>query len=274
MSGSPGAIIRNILRDELPFSTWMLLGALSQAAIMSFCSAKLGLAIVVGLAAYRLTTLVIRCITFRPPAHTSILNQRHSAFVPDFDRSTQSDSAIASSTVVVFVVGFISTHPLGRFAPGMYEFTHHVLNIWNEAQSDRLRWGFLGKTDPLLSTSAQHGANAMIVISYWKSPTHLAEFGKAPMHAASRQWFGKNSEVYPHIGIMHETYESPAGCWENIYKQFPSFGFAQTVFPTPDGSSTVGPIMKTRGEGMQDMLHRMAMSGGKIGSAKATRVVE
>ena len=156
----------------------------------------------------------------------------------------------------------------------MYEFTHHILNIWSEAQGDRLRWGFLGKTDPLLSTSAAHGANAMFVISYWKSPAHLAEFGKASMHLASRNWFGKYSTTYPHIGIMHEAYESPAGCWENIYKHFPPFGFAQTMFPTSDGTSIVEPVMRTKGEGMQDMLHRMAMSGDGLVAAKAADLDE
>ena len=115
MSRSPGAVIRNILRDELPFSTWMLLGALSQAALMSFCSARWGVALIVGLAAYRLTALVIRWISFRAPPRLSILNERHSAFVPDFecDKPAEAEGQIASSSVVVFVVGFTSTHPLG-----------------------------------------------------------------------------------------------------------------------------------------------------------------
>ncbi|KAL8801252.1 MAG: hypothetical protein Q9182_004601 [Xanthomendoza sp. 2 TL-2023] len=66
---------------------------------------------------------------------------------------------------------------------------------------------------------------AIVTISYWKSIEHLHAFANGPAHRQGWNWWmAEARKQYPHLGIMHETYEAPYGRWENIYEGFVPIG--------------------------------------------------
>ena len=62
------------------------------------------------------------------------------------------------------------------------------------------------------------GGVALVTISYWRSIDHLHAFAASPLHKAGWEWFGSIAKKWPHIGILHETFEAKQNGWENVYK--------------------------------------------------------
>jgi hypothetical protein len=100
--------------------------------------------------------------------------------------------------------------------------------MWKEAASDKEKWGFLGKTDNMTMVTPG-GGNALVSISYWKSIEHLHHFARGPSHMVGWNWWADTQKQWPHIGIMHETYDVPAGNWENIYQNFHPIGMGESI---------------------------------------------
>ena len=98
--------------------------------------------------------------------------------------------------------------------------------MWKEAASDKEKWGYLGNSDNMTMVTPG-GGNALFSISYWKSIDHLYAFARGPSHMAGWNWWADTQEQWPHIGIMHETYNVPAGNWENIYQNYHPIGMGE-----------------------------------------------
>ena len=80
------------------------------------------------------------------------------------------------------------------------------------------------------------GGNALITLSYWKSIDHLHAFAQGPSHKLGWDFWSKTNKQWPHIGIMHETYEVPAGSWENIYQNHHPAGMCKSTAPQSLGT--------------------------------------
>lgn len=80
----------------------------------------------------------------------------------------------------------------------------------------------------LLSSEAWFGRTTLMV-TYWKSVDHLFAYAKArnaahlPAWRAFNQLIGTSGDV----GIWHETYVVPAGAYESIYVNMPTFGLGK-----------------------------------------------
>ena len=62
------------------------------------------------------------------------------------------------------------------------------------------------------------GGSAFVTVSYWRSIEHLHAFAASPTHKAGWEWYGSITKKWPHIGILHETFEAKERGWENVYK--------------------------------------------------------
>jgi hypothetical protein len=102
-------------------------------------------------------------------------------------------------SMVVFMLGFDSHHPLGKFGPGMKEFGQLFTDIIKEAEENRSTSGYLGTSGPLLTMDG-NSSNALITVTYWRSYEELEAFNKQGAHLRSIQWWNENSKKYPHIG--------------------------------------------------------------------------
>ena len=87
----------------------------------------------------------------------------------------------------------------------------------------------LGRSATMLSLD-RYTNNQIVTISYWKSREHLARFAQAPPHMKAWVWWNKMIKDNTHLSIMHEVYDVPAGCWENIYVNSHTLGMGMLTF--------------------------------------------
>lgn len=55
----------------------------------------------------------------------------------------------------------------------------------------------------------------------------LQQFSASAVHRLGQNNY--NAKKYPYMGIMHETYYAPRGCWEAIYDDFPPWGLGSST---------------------------------------------
>ena len=79
----------------------------------------------------------------------------------------------------------------------------------------------LGRTATLVDYSDSE-RTPTIWLSYWKDLKGLQEFSTSAAHRLGMNKY--NAKKYPYMGIMHETFFAPKGCWETIYDDFPLWG--------------------------------------------------
>ena len=63
-----------------------------------------------------------------------------------------------------------------------------------------------------------------MTVYYFRSMAGLHKFAHAPAHRAGWNWWNRTVKEHPHISIMHEVYEAPAGAWESIYVNYKPIG--------------------------------------------------
>ena len=59
-------------------------------------------------------------------------------------------------------------------------------------------------------------------LTYWRDLKGLQDFSHSAVHRFGRDNY--NARKYPYMGIMHETFYAPKGCWETLYEDFPRWG--------------------------------------------------
>lgn len=82
----------------------------------------------------------------------------------------------------------------------------------------------LGKSSTLWDISDSEGVTTHW-ITYWKDSKGLQAFASSPTHLLGQKNY--LAKKYPYLGIMHEMYYSPKGCWETIYNDCPPMGLGQ-----------------------------------------------
>lgn len=140
-----------------------------------------------------------------------------------------------------------SHSPLGKLSPGAADIDAVFQDMWHEAEGNRTKWGCESQRLPPVFTStllcyvsyfySDLGRTATLVdysdsertptiwLSYWKGLRGLHEFSASAAHRLGQTKY--NAKKYPYMGIMHETFYAPRGCWETIYDEFPPWGLGQ-----------------------------------------------
>ncbi|KAH6669291.1 hypothetical protein B0J14DRAFT_657385 [Halenospora varia] len=248
-------------RDDLAISTWLLLGACLQTLLLAILPAFLATTPALLLLLSRVLVGISTCWGLLPDSSMKgVRLGRFSNQIPQLNGSlspTPSDQE-----VVVLILGARSNHVNGRYAPGMAEVGETYSAMWKDAEENREKWGFLGKTTGL-KTSNLESNNATIWISYWKNLESVERFAQGPAHKKGWDLFRQTSKKYPHIGILHETYAVPKGHWETIYVNFLPFGMGQTQHFTEKSKETgqsVSSLMQTNGATWRNMRSRMGQA--------------
>jgi heme-degrading monooxygenase HmoA len=190
-----------------------------------------------------------------PPNGVTSQNEKKGSAAGDEDY--EADVEVEHAGLTVFLLGFQSSHPLGKAGPGVAEIGQYAQAMWEDCESNRATNGFLGKTPPLLTTDSER-SNALFSISYWRSLEDLRKFSQGESHMKGWRWYDRVAKKYPHIGISHEIYECPASNWESIYHR--RFGIASTEYQVEGelGELERKPArLVTKGKRMGGMMSRM-----------------
>ncbi|MCX5384938.1 DUF4188 domain-containing protein [Streptomyces sp. NBC_00083] len=121
-----------------------------------------------------------------------------------------------------------------------------MLRMLRELSKDRSH-GHLGHV--LLTASPR----TYYVVQYWESKEKLYAYAHSPDMFHHRAWAILNRKerrggMRGHVGLWHETYIAPEGCYESIYADMPPFGLAAATGVLP---------IESRGRRAKDRLaHR------------------
>ncbi|MCJ1316077.1 hypothetical protein MMC15_001397 [Xylographa vitiligo] len=215
-----------IMKDEAELSTLLLIGAGLQSLLVLFLPAYVAILPACLLLFYRAASTYLMTLgLIHNPRLDGVVKGKLWASYPD--PNGDSIEKAPKNSVVLFILGARSNHPLGRSSPEFKEMTVYFQAMWREADENRELYGYLGRTFPLIGAEQASG-NVLLTLSYWKSIEHLHAFARGPTHRAGWDWMNKMVNKNPNLGIMHETYLAPYGNWENVYANFRPFGFAQT----------------------------------------------
>ncbi|MCJ1388763.1 hypothetical protein MMC18_001612 [Xylographa bjoerkii] len=248
-------------RDDFRMTTWLLLGAFIQTLLVLSLPRLLALlpATVILSSRFVIATLKNNGV-LRNERADGVAYGRMTTQIPNEDGT--SSTKPGGKEICVFVLAMRSSHPKGRFGPGVKEMGVMFQDMWQDAAANRGKWGFLGKT-PTMIASEDDCSNAMLWISYWKDLDHLQAFARGDAHRKGWDWY--NATQHKHIGIQHETYSVPKEHWESIQYNMTPFGIANTQYPvadpgSADGTRFISPIQDTWKNQKDRMKDRMGLA--------------
>ncbi|KAJ6024763.1 hypothetical protein N7540_005560 [Penicillium herquei] len=226
-----------IIRDLMTTSSWLLLGGLLQSlARMAFGPKAILPSALILLYRFVDNMLMIFHITRNRYLDGAIM-EKVSPQIPNPDGSFGSEPSDAS--VVVFLLGSRSNHPLGVLAPGMIGMGLRVKDMIAEMYADPEKSGILGTSRWVKQEDA--AGNESMNVFYLRDYDSLRRFANGEMHMESVRYWAKLVKENPHLTIYHETYVVPKGHWEAIYVHSKPTGLGNTWFPTRSKDSS-GPI--------------------------------
>jgi hypothetical protein len=218
-------------------STWLLLGATAQTLLFLALPRNVAALPPLALLLFRIIRGQLQATGYlRNPVAEGVAYGLKTAQYPEPDGTPATTPS--STSIVILVLSASFSHPNGAVSPGSIEIGNHFTKMWRDAERQRERYGYLGNTPALVAEKDKLSAygtrngddegKTMVWLSYWKTLDGLHEFSHAEAHKKGWLWWnGGAREEYRHIGIAHEVYEAPAGCWENIYNNFRPFGIGE-----------------------------------------------
>ena len=225
---------------DYPVSTWLLIGASLQCLLIATVPRNVALFPAVILFSYHLIKAYLQASS-RPhnPVAEGIIYDRTTTQFPAADGTLTAPPS--SEGITVLVLGASFNHQSGCLCPGADRMGELLTTMWADAEANREKWGYLGNTPAMVAEEDRDGSSGirnnygagktLLYLSYWKSLAGLQAFAKAAPHMEGFMWWEKGAVTrFPHIGIMHETYEVPAGNWENIYHNCKPFGISKFLF--------------------------------------------
>lgn len=127
-------------RDDMRLATWILWGAFLQSLLGLFLPRYVAFLPTAIVLATRLATASLRNGGFLPnDSQDNVRHERLTAQIPNEDGSFP--RAAAAKDIVVFIIATRSSHPKGRFAPGLDEITNYFRACWQDAAANREKWG-------------------------------------------------------------------------------------------------------------------------------------
>jgi hypothetical protein len=214
-SSSSRSAFAVLIRDQLPITTWLALGAFVQSCALLLIG-RIALAPAFAyLAVSALDTLLVSMGWRANKLMDGVLRQKYSAQIPD-EHGNYGEKA-ANSDVVVFHVGARCNHPLGILAPGFREMGEYFATVVGTLDDKRDDFGMLG-TSSWLSASQRSAGNETMQVYYFRDLEGLLKFAKSEYHAKAWAWYNKvGAKKYPYLTIYHETFHVPKGHWETVY---------------------------------------------------------
>ncbi|KAL4884838.1 hypothetical protein BJY04DRAFT_214722 [Aspergillus karnatakaensis] len=216
-----------VFRDNFTITTWLLLGALFQGALLTlFGSLALLPAILLTLYKAVDTTLMATGLT-RNRYLDGIIKTKYGSQHPNPDGSFGSEPS--SKGIVVFLLGSKCNHPLGILAPGFAELGKRGDALVASYKERSEEYGLLNMKTWIGQT--HDSGNEIVTVFYLRDYESLHKFAHDELHMDTVRWWGQVVKKYPHIAIYHETYVVPEGHWENIYAQSHPTGMGGAMFP-------------------------------------------
>ncbi|KAF2196655.1 hypothetical protein GQ43DRAFT_476125 [Delitschia confertaspora ATCC 74209] len=233
--------------SDFSIPTWLALGAGLQQLSTSYLPLHWSLYLPILWLGFRFSKAIFDTLRLPNASFADIKPGKWTTPFPELDNSSKTST---SNGVVVFLLGARLNHPFGKLAPGVVDLDVVFKDMWREAEKNRKKWSYLGRTSTLCDTSDTEGTTT-VWVSYWKDLKGLQAFSASAAHRLGQN--GWETGKYPHVGIMHETYHAPKGSWETIYGNFPAWGLGNskyivedemggiqlgdTLVPNPKGSS-------------------------------------
>ncbi|KAF1951251.1 hypothetical protein CC80DRAFT_597624 [Byssothecium circinans] len=233
-------LIHNIfLPTTYRVSTWITLGAILQLLTLLCLPFRVSVMAPILLLLYRLLSAAVRARDVYTTSFTDVRRGRWRTKIPESSSANGDDDGI-----VVFMLCSRINHPQGRLAANALEVGRMFMAMWEEAEKNRDKWGYLGRTSTL-GNLFDHEGNTQIWLSYWKNLEGLIEFSKTEVHEFGHRAYVKD-DAYKYVGIMHETYFARKGSFESIHYNFPPFGISATRFPIDKGNGLelIDPLIK------------------------------
>ena len=127
-------------RDDMRLSTWILWGAVIQSLLVVALPryvALLPAALMLG------SRIVLSSLTnegFLPYNDPKpVVTGRTTAQIPNLDGTFPATAS--AKDICIFIIATRSSHPKGRFAPGIDEITNYFRNMWQDVSRNRDKWG-------------------------------------------------------------------------------------------------------------------------------------
>jgi len=219
-----------LIRDQLPISTWLLLGGLIQGIahlVLPYRNIVLVLPVVLFLsykAAY--TILVLAGLLPNAQIKDALLYRT----VPVYPNEKGSYEKAGDATVCAILLGAISNHPLGMLGSGFKEVGDRFDAMVKEMSADASKYGFLGAST-WINSGLRTTSNEVMNILYFENEDYLHAYAHGPMHTKTMEWWHETEAQHKHVGIMHEVFACPKKSWEGVYLNYqPTGKFCMTKY--------------------------------------------
>ncbi|KEF51320.1 uncharacterized protein A1O9_12670 [Exophiala aquamarina CBS 119918] len=214
---SQSAQLLYVIRENFSLSTWLLIGALIQSAIVMVIPRLYAfLPAFLVLAARLVDSLAITYGFKRNHYLDEAIIHRVAPQIPD-ENGIFSENP-SNEKVVVFMLGAKSNHPLGVFAPRFKETGDFLSNMTRALDKNAVENGFFGGS--AWTNQDKNGAREFLFISYWRSTEDVHKFAYLPVHREAWDWWNATVAQNDHIGINHEIFEVDRHHWEGVYLNF------------------------------------------------------
>ena len=231
--GMPVAM-STFIRDQFTISTWLLMGASLQCALVSIVGARLW---IVGLPVLVLALRVLRALLqanglIANPYMNDVILGRTTCHFPNKDGTYT--GASSNKSMAVLLISVRSNHALGAMAPGMKELGEFFNGCVQWLEEDADTRGFLGMTS-WLNCSDRATSNELLNIGYFRSVEDIHALAHHAIHRAGWKWWNESKSKMDHICITHEIFAVDAGSWENVFVNAQPTHLGSTVVKGEDG---------------------------------------
>ncbi|KAL2871652.1 monooxygenase fmaE [Aspergillus lucknowensis] len=222
-----------LLANNFQFSTWLLAAAFVQGLITWLFPTAFTFIPALLILGYRGIDVLLITYGYRPNRYMDgvITSPRSfSAQIPD--ETGDFGDRPSRDTVVVLLLGTKSNHPLGILYPAFIKTAQLFEEMVHDLEEHREEYTYLTSTSWISNTDPNiNAAREIMTIFYFRSMEGVHKFAHGPIHRRGWDWWNRTAREHPDISIMHEVYEAPAGCWENVYENYRPVGLATARFP-------------------------------------------
>jgi hypothetical protein len=220
------------VRDALSLPIWIALGALLQSTLWIFLPPRIAILPAI---TYLVTCLIDTVLVWQGFR----LNSRMSGVVPG-KTSAQFPGSTKPSQYPITVIKLAarSNHPLGTFHPHIRTISTFFKRMVKDLDDHSEKYGFLGANTYI--GSERSTANEIMILAYFRTYEGLHTWAHTAGGVHREAWSYWNTKVMANgktedgrmFSIMHETYQIPAGMWENIYVNYHPSGLGATTYKT------------------------------------------
>ncbi|KAI9790334.1 MAG: hypothetical protein M1835_001008 [Candelina submexicana] len=248
------AFNHNYLRDTFTLTTWLSIGAFLQVLLFLLpIRPTYTAAPVLVLLSWQVVDHLLMIVGIKEDIYQKrALKAKYTALYPDenggFAKGEKKGTAPGGQRVA-----------LGPLAPGYAAIGNYAQEMMKEVDAKAEEYGLLSFN--FYTNSGAHTTGSdLVTIYYFKDMEYVHKFANSEVHRNGWDWYNKHTKQYPHLGIMHELYQVPAGKWENVYlNQEPIlFATAQHRITDEDGS-------KKWASGIVDAKGRLKASHVRLG---------